>query len=238
MITEVTFGKTEERVVPAEKQPEPSGEKALRQGLRGVDPDGALAAAQQQLDRYLRPPPATASEVPYLALLSVLLPSLCVLITLMPFVNARPQLPGYLLLACVVLVVKEHRSPWWLVAVFGIWVNVHGTWLYGLGVLGLLVVAQVVDALHQFRTHSTAGPQGMHTLDGLWDLASRPLSEAQRTIIERAIGITGPPEIQGDIAADLGRGDPYVSIELSKGLERLDLGALADLSTGDRKSVV
>jgi len=49
------------------------GEKALRQGLRGVSPDGALAAAQQQLDRYLRPPPATASEVPYLALLSALL---------------------------------------------------------------------------------------------------------------------------------------------------------------------
>lgn len=98
--------------------------------------------------------------------------------------------------------------------------------------IGRTRLAKVVDALHQFRTHSTAGPQGRHTLDGLWDLASRPLSDAQRTIIERAIGINGLPEVQGDIAADLGRGDPYVSIELSKGLERLDLGALADLSTG------
>ncbi len=86
-------------------------------------------------------------------LLSVLLPSLCVLITLMPFVNARPQLPGYLLLACIVLVVKEHRSPWWLVPVFGIWVNVHGTWLYGLGVLGLLVIAQAIDARRVSRRH-------------------------------------------------------------------------------------
>lgn len=86
-------------------------------------------------------------------LLSVVLPSVCVLITLMPFVNARPQLPGYLLLACAVLVVKEYRSPWWLVAVFGLWVNVHGTWLYGLGVLGLLVIAQAIDDRRITRRH-------------------------------------------------------------------------------------
>jgi arabinogalactan oligomer/maltooligosaccharide transport system permease protein len=48
------------------------GQQALRQGLRGVSPAAALASAQQQLDRYLRPPPATASETPYLALLTLL----------------------------------------------------------------------------------------------------------------------------------------------------------------------
>lgn len=78
-------------------------------------------------------------------LLSVVLPATCVVITLMPFVNARPQLPGYLFLALTVLVATERRSGWWLVAVFALWANVHGTWFYGLAVLGLLVVAQVLD---------------------------------------------------------------------------------------------
>ncbi len=78
-------------------------------------------------------------------LLSVLLPVACALITLMPFVNARPQLPGYLLLALTVLVVGERRSVWWLVAVFALWVNVHGTWFYGIAVLALLVAAQAID---------------------------------------------------------------------------------------------
>ncbi len=78
-------------------------------------------------------------------LLSVLLPVACALITLMLFVNARPQLPGYLLLALTVLVVGERRSVWWLVAVFALWVNVHGTWFYGIAVLALLVAAQAID---------------------------------------------------------------------------------------------
>ena len=49
------------------------GEQALRQGLRGVEPASALAAAQQQLERYLQPPPATASQTPYLVLMALLL---------------------------------------------------------------------------------------------------------------------------------------------------------------------
>jgi hypothetical protein len=99
--------------------------------------------------------------------------------------------------------------------------------------IGRTRLAKVVDALHQFRTRSTAPTsEATHTLDGLWELAARPLTELQRTIIERSIGITGEPEVQGNIAADLKHGQPKVSIEQSKGLERLDLGALADLNTG------
>ena len=56
----------------------------------------------------------------------------------------------------------------------------------------------------------------------------RPLSELQRTVIERSLGLTGEPEVQGDVASDLGKSSPQVSIELSKGLERLDLSILAD----------
>jgi arabinogalactan oligomer/maltooligosaccharide transport system permease protein len=49
------------------------GEQALRQGLRGVAPEAALMAAQQQLERYLSPPPQTVQKTPYLAVLSLLL---------------------------------------------------------------------------------------------------------------------------------------------------------------------
>jgi hypothetical protein len=89
---------------------------------------------------------------------------------------------------------------------------------------------QVVEALHQFRAHSPETPEGAHTLDRLWELASRPLNEGQRIAVERVVGITGDPEPQGLIAEDLHKSQPQVSTDLSIGLERLDLGALADLT--------
>ncbi len=61
------------------------------------------------------------------------------------FISARPHLPGFVLLALTLLVWKERRSVWLLAPIFAIWVNVHGTWLYGLGVLAMLVVAEAID---------------------------------------------------------------------------------------------
>ena len=78
-------------------------------------------------------------------LLAVVAPPALTLFTLFPFLNTRPQLAGFLLLGVTVLVWREGRSAWLLVPVFATWVNVHGTWLYGVMVLGLLVVAEAVD---------------------------------------------------------------------------------------------
>ncbi|MGB6056646.1 MAG: hypothetical protein WBF71_00170 [Microthrixaceae bacterium] len=64
---------------------------------------------------------------------------------LISFISARPHLPGFVLLALTVLVWKERRSAWLLLPIFAIWVNVHGTWLYGLAVLGMFVVAEAID---------------------------------------------------------------------------------------------
>lgn len=97
--------------------------------------------------------------------------------------------------------------------------------------IGRKKLADVVEALHHFRTHTTpGGDDGAHTLDRIWELASRPLSDAQRIAVERSVGITGNPESQAQIADDLGKSQPQISIDLSKGLERLDLGVLADLT--------
>jgi serine/threonine protein kinase len=97
--------------------------------------------------------------------------------------------------------------------------------------IGRKKLADVVEALHQFRSHSTGNDDSAHTLDRLWDLASRPLSDAQRIAVERTVGITGDPEAQGQIAEDFGKSQPQISVDLSKGLERLDLTILGDLSS-------
>jgi len=48
------------------------GQQALRQALRGIPPEKALAGAQRLLDHYLSPPPPPARETPYLVLAGVL----------------------------------------------------------------------------------------------------------------------------------------------------------------------
>ena len=93
--------------------------------------------------------------------------------------------------------------------------------------IGPTRLVHVVEALHQFRSHGS-GLAGVHTLDRIWDLAAGPLSEAQRIAVERVLGITGAPESQGAVAGDLGKSQPQVSSDISRGLERLDMSALAD----------
>lgn len=94
--------------------------------------------------------------------------------------------------------------------------------------IGRKKLADVVEALHHFGALGPSNDEGAHTLDRLWDFASRPLSDAQRIAIERSVGITGNPESQGEIAEDLRKSQPQVSIDASKGLERLDLTILSD----------
>jgi serine/threonine protein kinase len=96
--------------------------------------------------------------------------------------------------------------------------------------IGRKKLSDVVEALHQFQTYTTGKDDSVHTLDRLWELASRPLSEVQRVTVERSIGITGEPESQSQIADDLGKSQSQISFDLSKGFERIDLGALADLT--------
>jgi hypothetical protein len=88
-------------------------------------------------------------------------------------------------------------------------------------------LVELVEALHQFHEHSPA-EEGAHTLDRLWELASRPLSDRQRVAVERCIGLLGEPETQTDIARDLDRSQPQLSGDLTKGLAKLDMSVLGD----------
>lgn len=110
------------------------------------------------------------------------------------------------------------------------------TELLGIPSIGRKKLAEVVEALYQFhaRTGENGDGQGdgAHTLDRIWDLAARPLTDGQRIAVERSIGITGVPETQEQIAQDLGRSQPQISSDLTKGIERLDRSALSELASG------
>jgi serine/threonine protein kinase len=89
-------------------------------------------------------------------------------------------------------------------------------------------MVQIVEALHSFHERSSGSVEGAHTLDRLWELASRPLKPAQKLAIERGVGLDGAPESQGIIADDLNRSQPQVSIDINTGLQQLDVAVLAD----------
>ena len=60
--------------------------------------------------------------------------------------NERPQMMGFALLVAALVVVTERRSRWWLLALFAVWVNAHGSWLVGLALVGLVSFALAGEA--------------------------------------------------------------------------------------------
>ena len=106
---------------------------------------GALGVVLVLLSRSTTSADASEPAAPPAGLLQVVLPVVLTLVCVFEFLNGRPHLPGFLLLAAAVLVWKDERSPWWQALIFLIWVNVHGSWLYGALVLAALAVARAVD---------------------------------------------------------------------------------------------
>lgn len=98
------------------------------------------------------------------------LPAAVVLALLMPYLNGRPHLPAFVLLAAALVVWRERRSPWWMLGLFAVWVNVHGTWLYGIAVLALLWMAEAIDdrGWHPERLRWAAGVMGGLVVGGIW----------------------------------------------------------------------
>src|SRR5579863_10118838 len=72
--------------------------------------------------------------------------------------NLRPQMIGYLFLILVLIVIEKFRQGrnyvlWFLPPLFLIWVNTHGSFIIGIGVVAFYLVA----GLWEFRTGSVEG---------------------------------------------------------------------------------
>ncbi|MHB1138374.1 MAG: hypothetical protein ACYC2O_05405 [Microthrixaceae bacterium] len=107
---------------------------AIGRGAADAGPDGGPVAGHVAPDR---------DEAP--GLLAVVVPAALAVMCVFVFLSGRPHLLGFVLLAATVIVWQDRRSPWWLVPIFAIWANSHGSWLYGLVVLALFVVADSID---------------------------------------------------------------------------------------------
>jgi hypothetical protein len=74
--------------------------------------------------------------------------------------SLRPQLIGYALLVLLLLIVERAwsgrpRALWWLPPLFALWVNCHGSWMLGLGILS---AASLCAWIAQRRFRFTGGP--------------------------------------------------------------------------------
>ena len=67
--------------------------------------------------------------------------------------SVRPQIWTFasLALLCAALPTARRGLRWWLPLLFIVWVNSHGGWIVGLGVLGVWAAAQVRQAPDQWR---------------------------------------------------------------------------------------
>lgn len=57
----------------------------------------------------------------------------------------RPLLFGLVAMVITLEVVQGLRARWWLVPVFALWVNLHGSFVLGLALLGAVVVGAAID---------------------------------------------------------------------------------------------
>ena len=93
----------------------------------------------------------------------------------------RPLLFGALFLALVYLIVEEERDPRWLVPIMWMWVNVHGSFPFALGLVGMLAVGRFLDERRLPRVEMRAlGWTAVGTLAGAlnplgWRLLVFPL---------------------------------------------------------------
>ena len=73
--------------------------------------------------------------------------------TIHMWATIRPQLWTLLCLAltCRILASNSSRLRWWLPSIFAFWVNCHGGWIMGLGVLGVWAAASAVGRPVEWR---------------------------------------------------------------------------------------
>jgi len=95
--------------------------------------------------------------------------------------------------------------------------------------VGPKTIAQVVQALQRFG-ESARGTELPSSLDGLWDLVTRPLQGQQTTVLERLFGIRGGRAVtQTELAEELGMSQPNVSLAKQHAVDFIDRRVLDEV---------
>ena len=71
--------------------------------------------------------------------------------------SARPQIFAFALLAAAMLVLVERRSAWWLLGIFALWINMHGSFPVGIVAVGLTSLALVIERRERWVRILTTG---------------------------------------------------------------------------------
>lgn len=94
----------------------------------------------------------------------------------------------------------------------------------GIGPKTLVRLGEALVTFHE-RTRSRSAEQ-VHTLDGLWESATRRLDDDTRQLLAHTLGLVGGQRTQNDIAAELDLDPAVLSTRKTEALQRLDRAAL------------
>jgi len=95
--------------------------------------------------------------------------------------------------------------------------------------VGPKTIAQVVQSLQRFG-ETAGGSELPSSLDGLWELATRPLQGQQTAVIERLFGIRGGRAVtQTELAEELGVTQPNVSLHKQRAVDVIDRRVLDEI---------
>ena len=80
-----------------------------------------------------------------------------VLLNLANFCNLRPQMLGYLFLIFTLIILErfrqgKRRAIWLLPPIILLWVNTHGSWIIGLGAIGVYLVSGMIKFIWVARS--------------------------------------------------------------------------------------
>ncbi|NUN14841.1 MAG: protein kinase [Myxococcales bacterium] len=95
--------------------------------------------------------------------------------------------------------------------------------------IGQVRLSEIVFALRRLAAQSTPQLPDTPTLDSLWHQASLALTDSQRLVVERHVGLTGDPETQAALAKSLGESTSQLKHLWESGFSRINRKPLEDL---------
>ena len=119
------------------------------------------------------------------------------------FLDIRPHLVGLVFTAVLLATARWRRAPWLWPPLIVVWCNIHGSFVFGLGLVGLVALARTVERSIEHRRFApragewlAAGACFLAMLVNPWglELLEFPLSYLDRESAFRTLAEWRPPE--------------------------------------------